>query len=92
MHTPERLYKCEICHHVNSVVRFHCSCCGTIPRQYSWTGLPIKGETTQDIDGNECIASTITVHVASGAERANQFRTVKANLRTVPLDYYAQGV
>lgn len=77
-------YDCEICGAVNHVRHYHCGSCGTIPARYSVVRKPIR-EVTGYLQGY------IEVAKAFGAERADRFRTVKHEMRTVPLDYYSEA-
>lgn len=85
-------YECEICYGVNHVNRFCCQNCGTIPRQYSWQGVPIRERLNTIVSFNpETVSATIEVHNAIGCERQMARRTIKRTARTVPLDYYAEA-
>lgn len=78
-----KTFECEICNGVNHVSRLTCKHCGTIPKQYSILRKPSRqyaGYTGE---------SYIAVYVAFGAERQASHRTIKRQIRTVPLDYYA---
>lgn len=74
----DKTYTCQICHHINHVARLHCQVCGVIPACYSATGQAMT-------------AYGIPITAAKGCDRTESHRTVKANLRTVPLDYYGEG-
>ena len=78
-------YECSICLNVNHVSHFHCSTCGTIPKQYSVLNAPARfiAESVDDVP------HIISVVVAFGADRAEHHRTVRTYLRTVESDYYA---
>ena len=76
----DRVYDCVICHATNHVAKLQCSCCGTIPAQY--TGLNHPAILTQD-------GRYIQTHVAFGAERTESRRGRRLYFRTVPADYYA---
>ena len=80
-----KTYTCEICHSINHISRFHCQHCGTIPERYSVIGTPAR--FSNDELGIPKLISTVA---AVGCERLDSFRTTKANMRTVPLDYYAE--
>jgi len=77
-------YECSICWAVNHASKLHCSCCGTIPAQYSVTAKPAVFRLDDYLGGY------INVLVAFGAERQVSRRTIKRTARTVPLDYYAE--
>ena len=91
MNNKSNTYVCSICHNINHVCRFHCSCCGTIPAMYSWRNIPIRfrPDTIVSFNPIETISNTIPVVVAFGCSRVEHYKQSKANLRTVPLDYYA---
>lgn len=79
MANKAKVYTCEICHATNHVAKFACSNCGTVPAMYSGLHKPMRRD------------AAITVCVAFGAERVDTFRHSRAYLRTVPMDYYAEG-
>lgn len=75
-------YECAICLNINHVSRGSCSACGTIPANYSMIGLPTK------VMNSELSLKFFTpVVVARGADRTEQHRNVRVNLRTALADY-----
>lgn len=84
----DNFYECSICLHLNHASKLHCSCCGTVPKQYS-----VIGEPCRFIDNgvnSMGILNLIPVHLAKGYDRAEWHHTKKVYLRTVPADYYAE--
>jgi len=78
-----KTYECSICYSVNHSSRIHCSCCGTIPAQYSIIRRPMRY-----IDGDN-LSLAIPVVAAIGVDRTERHRTITRQLRTVAADYYA---
>lgn len=81
-----KTYECPICYAVNIATKVQCSCCGTIPAQYSLSKKPAR-LLSQDI--GDVINGFISVVSAIGCDRTERHRTCKRVLRTVPADYYA---
>lgn len=75
------MYTCIICHEVNHAARLHCRSCGSYPPQYSILHIPVSVNESGAIH---------PIVVAQGAQRANESRLQRVNLRTVPLDYYGE--
>lgn len=74
----KRYYECVICDSINSVARFTCHCCGTIPARYSVLHKPssIKGLGFTEV---------VKAHGSMPAAPTH----AKIGLRTVRADYYA---
>lgn len=79
-----KTYECEICLNINHISHFHCSTCGTIPKDYSVINSPARFVTDE-----LGLPRIIAVVIARGADRAEWHRTMRTNLRTVKADYYA---
>lgn len=73
------MYECTICQSVNHASRVRCAVCGAVPANYS-----ILGVTSVSPQGYP-----IPIGVAAGLQRLR--RQQKLSLRTVGLDYYADG-
>lgn len=82
-------YECSICLHINHVAHLHCSTCGTIPARYSVLGIASR---QLEHNSHGYVGSWMIESVrAHGAQSIEQRHSSRSNLRTVPLDYYAQG-
>ena len=81
-----KTYECSICYAVNIASKVQCSCCGTIPPQYSGTRKCVR---ILDTDFGDMINGFISVVSAIGCDRTERHRTCKRVLRTVAADYYA---
>lgn len=88
-------YVCSICDAINAGVKFSCSCCGAIPRKYSWNGKIIRRRVyvwdgvASGLEDVTTVTSSVEVVKAHGAELQTRYRAVKHSIRTVPMDYYA---
>jgi len=78
------MYECAICQSINHSSRLHCSVCGAVPKEYSWTGTPV-----QTIYFG-CAQQFITIVAAIGCERTDNMKPSHIKLRTVSLDYYSE--
>jgi len=76
------MYECVICHSVNHDSRIRCAVCGTTPAAYSVTCKASK--LNSDLQCIEVVA-------AYGVSRSCEHHAARMNLRTVELDYYADG-
>lgn len=79
-------YECTICLNINHASKLHCSCCGTIPEQYSVLRVPTRLFVEEDLSVPQPL---VPVVIARGADRAEHHKTSRVYLRTVPVDYYA---
>ena len=80
------MYECSICLSLNHSSKHHCQNCGTIPARYSILGIPAR------LIEHEGRYQFIPVVTAVGAVHACKHHAARVNLRTVSLDYYAEGV
>lgn len=80
-----KTYECSICYTVNHASHLHCQVCGTIPAQYSVLGTPAR--TIE----HSTFTQFIEVVAAHGCVRSCQHHLARFALRTVALEYYAQG-
>lgn len=78
-------YDCTICLSVNHVSRLHCWYCGTTPAMYSMLKTPTR------LIEHKLYTQFIPVVAANGVYRAVKHSTTRCNLRTMPLDYYAEA-
>ncbi len=76
------MYECTICLSLNHAARLHCQNCGTIPAMYSLINKPCV------VHLEETAAFFIPVFASPGAQAKH--RAARCNLKTVPLDYYAE--
>jgi hypothetical protein len=77
------MYECVICLSLNHNARLHCQKCGTVPAMYSPLAVPVSYISGSDLGFRPVVA-------AKGCDRIERHHAARINLRTVPLDYYAE--